>query len=84
MPFASVAFIVTLVVPAVVGVPLITPSLLKISPEGRPNGTLQTYGAVPLLAAIVLVYAFPTLPLGSDAVVTVVCVVEAVKSAVSV
>ena len=48
----SVTFTVNEAVPAVVGVPLICPELLKVRPAGRePELSDQLYGVVPPLAA---------------------------------
>jgi hypothetical protein len=58
-------------VPAVVGVPEITPVLALIAnPAGSaPEYTLHVYGFVPLVAAIVAEYAPPTIPFGKLVVV---------------
>ena len=59
----SVTFKVNDAVPAVVGVPLICPALLSVSPAGNaPEEIDQLYGVVPPLAASVAVYAVPTWP----------------------
>jgi hypothetical protein len=59
-------------VPAAVGVPLIVPPALRLSPAGNaPPLTLHTYPPVPPVAASVCEYAVPTAPPGRDAVVTV-------------
>jgi hypothetical protein len=58
-------------VPAVVGVPLMTPPELKLKPAGRlPVCRFQLYGVTPPVAASVCEYAVPTAPLGRLAVVT--------------
>ena len=55
---ASVTLTVNDVVPAAVGVPLICPALLSVSPAGKePEEIDQLYGVVPPLAANVAVYA---------------------------
>ena len=47
----SVALTVNAEVPAVVGVPLICPELLRVSPAGKPPELIdQLYGAVPPVA----------------------------------
>jgi hypothetical protein len=71
--FASVTFAVKLDVPAVVGVPVITPALDSVNPAGKvPTLTDHVSGAVPPLAASVVEgYAVPTVPLGSVDVVMV-------------
>jgi hypothetical protein len=58
-------------VPAVVGVPEITPVLAAIdNPAGKlPCTMLHVYGLVPLVAASVAVYASPTIPFGKLVVV---------------
>src|SRR5437867_4367457 len=50
---------------AVVGVPLSTPPLDRVSPVGRVPEEAKTYGPVPPLAVIVWLYAVPTTPFGS-------------------
>jgi hypothetical protein len=62
---------VNLNVPAVVGVPEITPvDAARLNPAGSvPELTLQLYGVVPPLAANVVVYAVPTVLPGSGAAV---------------
>ncbi len=60
----------TVLVPAAVGVPLITPAVLIVRPAGRPVA-VQVYGDVPPLAASVALYDVPTAPGDNDAVVTV-------------
>jgi hypothetical protein len=62
-PDASVAFTVTMLVPAAIGVPVIAPALDKLNPAGNvplPN----TYVSVPAppVAATVAAYAVPTVP----------------------
>ena len=70
---ASVTCIVNDTVPAVVGVPEITPvDATRLNPAGNvPALTLQVYGVVPPLACSVVEYAVPAVPPGSDVVVTV-------------
>ena len=60
-------------VPAVVGVPEITPvDAARLNPAGNvPALTLQLYGVVPPLACSVVEYAVPAVPPGNDVVVTV-------------
>src|SRR3954452_20116746 len=72
-PVASVAVMVKLNVPAVVGVPVMAPELpLRISPVGSaPLEMVNVYGAVPPDPETVWLYAGPTLPFGSDAGLTV-------------
>jgi hypothetical protein len=69
----SVTLAVKLNVPAVVGVPEITPvDAARLNPAGSvPALTLQLYGVVPPLACNVVVYAVPTVLPGSAAVVSV-------------
>ena len=70
---ASVTCTVNDAVPAVVGVPEITPvDATRLNPAGNvPALTLQLYGVVPPLACSVVEYAVPAVPPGSDVVVTV-------------
>ena len=70
---ASVTCTVNDAVPAVVGVPEITPvDAARLNPAGNvPALTLQLYGVVPPLACSVVEYAVPAVPPGSDVVVTV-------------
>jgi hypothetical protein len=66
---SSVTWNVMLEVPAVVGVPPITPVADKLRPAGSvPEDTHQLYGAVPPVAVSVWLYAVPTVPAGSEAV----------------
>src|SRR5579883_2509388 len=68
----SVAVTVKVEVPAAVGVPPMLPSGPRLRPAGKaPLVTSQTYEPVPPLAASVVEYAVPTVPLGSDVVVIV-------------
>jgi hypothetical protein len=68
----SVTCTVKLDRPALVGVPLIVPPLPRLRPAGSdPEVTVHEYGVVPPEAARVDEYAVPTVPLGSEAVVTV-------------
>jgi hypothetical protein len=56
----SVTWTVKLEVPAVVGVPEITPPELKESPAGsEPDASDQLYGVTPPAAASVWLYATP-------------------------
>jgi len=68
----SVTCTVNDAVPAVAGVPEITPvDAARLSPTGNvPALTLQVYGVVPPLACSVVEYAVPAVPPGSDVVVT--------------
>jgi hypothetical protein len=67
---SSVTWNVMLEVPAVVGVPPITPVADKLRPAGSvPEDTHQLYGAVPPVAASIWLYAVPTVPAGREAVV---------------
>lgn len=70
-PAASVTVTEKTLVPVAVGVPLITPELVfRLRPGGvAPEVTDQVYGWVPPLAAMVLEYAAPWVPLGSESVV---------------
>jgi hypothetical protein len=64
---------VKLNVPAVVGVPLRTPAVLRLNPAGRaPADTDQLYGGVPPVASSCRLYAVPTFP--ADSVLAVVIV----------
>jgi hypothetical protein len=68
----SAACTVKFAVPVVVGVPLNTPALDKLSPAGTaPVVTDHVYGAVPPVAASVCEYAVPTVPLGSGELVVI-------------
>ena len=63
---ASVTVTSKFEVPAVVGVPEMTPALLIASPAGSdPVDSDQLYGVVPPVAARVVEYAVPTVPPGS-------------------
>jgi hypothetical protein len=58
--------------PALVGVPLIVPPLLKLRPPGNaPEVTVHEYGVAPPVAASANEYAVPTIPFGTEAVVIV-------------
>ena len=71
LPSALVALTVKLDVPAVVGVPEITPAVERVKPPGNvPVSTLHVIGVSPVAASVWL-YAVPTVPLGNDAVVMV-------------
>src|SRR4029077_3791396 len=72
-PLLSVAGVVKLKVPNVVGVPVMAPVAgLSDSPAGStPLDTANVYGPVPPEAVIVWLYAVPTTPLGSVAGLTV-------------
>ena len=69
--FASVTLTVKLLVPAIVGVPLITPvDVLRLNPAGRlPVAILQTYGVLPPAATSVCVYDRLTVPSDKEDVV---------------
>jgi hypothetical protein len=59
--------------PAVVGVPLKTPAVLRLSPAGGlPAVTDQIKGGVPPVAVNVWLYAVPTVPAGSGLAVVIV------------
>src|SRR6185295_14426799 len=61
---------VKLVVPVAVGVPVIVPPVLRLSPAGRELADSdQVRGAVPPVAAIVWEYTMPTVPPGNKPVV---------------
>jgi hypothetical protein len=66
----SVTVAVKFDVLAAVGVPLMVPPALRLSPAGNaPPLTLQTFPPVPPLAASACEYAVPTVPFGSEEVV---------------
>jgi hypothetical protein len=68
----SVALTVKENVPAVVGVPLICPELMSVSPAGKePELSDQMYGAVPPLAASDPEYAVLAIPEGKELTVIV-------------
>jgi len=69
---ASVTCTVNDTVPAVIGVPEITPvEAARVSPAGRvPALTVQLYGVVPPVACSVVEYAVPVVAFASDVVVT--------------
>jgi hypothetical protein len=55
--------------PALVGVPLIVPLLLKFRRAGKaPDATVHEYGALPPVAVSAVEYAVPTVPLGGAVV----------------
>jgi hypothetical protein len=66
----SVTVIVTTLIPPAVGVPVIDPPGLIVSPGGNPVA-VNVYGWVPPLAFTVAEYAVPTVPVVSDVVVMV-------------
>jgi hypothetical protein len=71
-PLAPVTRTVKLEVAAAVGVPLRTPVADRLRPAGSvPAETDQLYGVVPPVAASDWLYAVPTVPPGSEVVVTV-------------
>ena len=63
------AVIVIVKAPDTLGVPLMTPASLQVTPLGRPDA-LQVMGDVPVALSVAL-YAVPTLPLGRTVVVIV-------------
>jgi hypothetical protein len=68
----SAARTVKFAVPVVVGVPLNTPALDKLSPAGSaPAVTDHVYGGVPPLATNVCEYAVPAVPLGNGEFVVI-------------
>jgi hypothetical protein len=68
----SVTVAVKLAGPAVVGVPLIVPDALSVSPAGSdPDVTLQVFPPEPPVAPRVCEYEAPTVPGVSDVVTTV-------------
>jgi hypothetical protein len=68
----SVTLTVKFEVPAVVGVPLMTPPELKDSPAGSvPESSDHVYGVTPPVAESVWLYATPIWPSGRLEVVTV-------------
>jgi hypothetical protein len=70
VPIVSVAWIVGLYEPAVVGVPDIWPAALSATPAGNwPEVTAHVYGAVPPDAVIDVVYGCATVAFGSADVV---------------
>jgi len=81
-PRLLVTFMVVLVVPAAVGVPLITPPVLRLNPPGRllPVSTDQVYGVSPPLADRVWVYPIPISPSGSGDAVSIRGAVYTVRS----
>ena len=68
VPLAAV--IVPLNVPAVVGVPAITPALLMVTPPGNPDA-VKVIGAVPV-AVTVRLYSTPTVPVAGGAALVIV------------
>jgi hypothetical protein len=64
----SVTVNITLIAPAVVGVPVIAPAALRLKPSGSVVEDHE-YGVVPPIAARVCEYATPTWPFGKLAVV---------------
>ena len=65
-PFASVAVMSRLLLPAALGVPLSTPALVSVRPAGKaPEVTAKAYGPVPPDAVNVCAYAVPAVPAGS-------------------
>jgi hypothetical protein len=72
VPVAPCTWTVILVVPATVGVPLITPALLRLNPAGsaaEPAASDHVNGLTPPEACSVLEYGCPTTPLGREVVV---------------
>ena len=73
----SVTVTTAVLLPAVVGLPPITPvDALMLRPVGSPVAD-QVYGVVPPLAATVALYAVPTTPPGSGEVVVIETVPDA-------
>jgi len=71
----SVAFTDTVIVPAVVGVPLTTQPAPSMRPDGSvPDAIVQVYGDVPPLTPIVAEYGEPTVPFGKVPTVNVTAV----------
>src|SRR5579883_1669094 len=71
-PLESFTCTVKFAVAGVVGVPEMVPPALSVSPVGSaPAETVHALPPAPPLAASVCEYANPTLPFGSDVVVTV-------------
>ena len=67
LTLASVTVTVKDAVPAVVGVPLMTPDGERARPAGgEPTDMAHEYGIVPPVAASVCEYATPTVPPGND------------------
>jgi hypothetical protein len=56
---------------AVVGVPLNTPAELSVKPGTLPLVIDQVYGVTPPVAANVVLYAVPTVPLGNGDIVVI-------------
>ena len=71
VPAWSVTVTTTLVAPAALGVPEITPDDDKLSPAGRlePDPSAQLYGLTPPEAARLVEYAELTVPLGRRVIV---------------
>jgi hypothetical protein len=67
-PAESVTFASMVYGPAVVGVPLSTPAVLRLIPAGSPVA-VQPYGGVPPAADKLAEYAAPAVPSGGDEVV---------------
>ncbi len=64
-PLASVAVIVDVNMPAVVGVPEMVPLMVSDIPgASSPAVMLKVYGACPPLAVMILLYATPSVPFG--------------------
>jgi len=77
-PSFPVTRTVKLAVVAALGVPLTTPPLLRLKPDGRlPDAMDQVYGVVPPVAANPWLYATPTVPAGSGLAVVIVGAVGA-------
>jgi hypothetical protein len=71
-PFPPATRTVKFEAPAAVGVPPSTPAADRLKPAGRvPADTDQLYGVIPPVATSVWLYAVPTAPAGSVAVVIV-------------
>jgi hypothetical protein len=68
VPISLVAFTVKVDFPAVVGVPEITPAVVRLKPAGNAPSRLHVMGVSPLAASFLL-YATPTVPPANDPVV---------------
>jgi hypothetical protein len=63
----SVTWTVKLDWPALLGIPLIVPSLLRLRPAGNvPDTSVHEYGVVPPEAVSIVEYAVPTVALGNE------------------
>jgi hypothetical protein len=64
-----------------VGVPVITPSAVKMMPTGISDGVDQEYGGRPPMASVVAVYELPAVPVGRVLVVIAMVAIEHVSVA---